>query len=225
MAANILGASVGTGLAVKQVQLAGQSYDQQREALSHEKSSFERLRERDLGWRDVDVEWRERELIRARRWREEDLEWRERERKLMRQWRHENLAWQAVEERAEQLKVVASQAGLLAGFALVAMVETTIPPNTDLVLVTCFGLCVAIVVILMLCAVVVSTLLLNAVFNFRRDSTCEEALAKHTLTVRTFEHFWTKRYEADFRFAFYCFECGIVAFLLLLILVGWVQFR
>merc|ERR1711871_361215 len=104
------------------------------------------------------------------------------------------------------------------------MVETTIPATTPASLVAVFGLCVAVVVACMLLTVVLTTLLLNAVFNFRHDVSCRTAQERGKLRPRVFEEFWDKRYAADYIMAVNTFEYGIVFFLLLLILVGWIQF-
>ena len=115
----------------KQLEQSQLNYEAQREATDFEKESFEHVWARDGGWREEDVAWREAELSRQLRWRNEDVAWRSRDRQLSYKWRDEDMTWLAVDERAEQLKVVAGQAGLLAGFAMVAMVETNIPEATS----------------------------------------------------------------------------------------------
>ena len=48
-------------------------------------------------------------------------------------------ARRSVDEKAEQLKVVANQSALFAGFSMVVLVESSIPPDIDGVLLTIFG--------------------------------------------------------------------------------------
>ena len=78
--------------------------------------------------------------------REEDMK----QRKLENERHAIEDARRSVDEKAQQLKVLANQSALFAGFSMVVLVETTIPPNVNVVLLTIFGGATACVIALML---------------------------------------------------------------------------
>ncbi|CBJ27923.1 conserved unknown protein [Ectocarpus siliculosus] len=127
--------------------------------------------------------------------REEDMEFRRREL----QWRQEEVWWRGVndrkrevEEKAKQLEQVASLSALIAGFALVAMVEVG----------------------LMLLAMLSSTFMLVAIMKYD-----VKAKDRH---YPSFQRFWASRCESDWRFSFRAFNIGIPLFMGVLAEVGWI---
>eukprot|EP00903_Cladosiphon_okamuranus_P011920 g11196.t1 len=149
--------------------------------------------------------------------REEDMEFRRREL----QWRKEEVWWRGVndkkrevEEKAKQLEQVASLSALIAGFALVAMVEVNIPSDVNAVLLIFFGSTAASVVGLMLLAMLSSTFMLVAIMKY-------DVKAKDPKYL-TFQVFWSTRCEDDWRFSFRAFNMGIPLFMGLLAEVGWI---
>ncbi|CAB1104455.1 unnamed protein product [Ectocarpus sp. CCAP 1310/34] len=149
--------------------------------------------------------------------REEDMEFRRREL----QWRQEEVWWRGVndrkrevEEKAKQLEQVASLSALIAGFALVAMVEVNIPSDVNAVLLIFFGSTAASVVGLMLLAMLSSTFMLVAIMKYD-----VKAKDRH---YPSFQRFWASRCESDWRFSFRAFNIGIPLFMGVLAEVGWI---
>ena len=64
--------------------------------------------------------------------------------------RRSRAARRAVDEKAQQLKVLANQSALVAGFSMVVLVESNIPPDINGALLTLFGGVTACVIALML---------------------------------------------------------------------------
>ncbi|CAM9726514.1 unnamed protein product [Ectocarpus sp. 8 AP-2014] len=123
--------------------------------------------------------------------REEDMEFRRREL----QWRQEEVWWRGVndrkrevEEKAKQLEQVASLSALIAGFALVAMVEVNIPSDVNAVLLIFFGSTAASVVGLMLLAMLSSTFMLVAIMKYD-----VKAKDRH---YPSFQRFWASRCDS-----------------------------
>ena len=118
-----------------------------------------------------------------------------------------------VDEKAQQLKALAHQAALIAGFSMVVMVEVTIPEDIHPALLGIFGCTTASVVALMLIATLNCTLMLVAILRY--DCIRREV---------AFTEFWRKRCESDFNFAIKAFGCGVPLFMGVLAQVGWVVF-
>ena len=141
-------------------------------------------------WRDEDRAWRSED----RHWRKEDLAWREEERNwrhLEQDWRRRQAAWRRadmdqrlvenarqlwsrfveknrrdVEEKSEQLKTLSNLSALLAGFAVVSLVEMQFEEKEEMAwLVACFGATTALTVGLMVNAMVTSSLMLASILK------------------------------------------------------------
>ena len=122
-------------------------------------------------------------------------------------------ARRAVDEKAQQLQVLANQGALFAGFSMVVLVESSIPEAINGVLLTVFGATVAITIALFLVATLNSTYILVAILRYdcvRRDV--------------PFDEFWRKRCEPDWKIALRTFSYGVPSFLLVVSLVAWVTF-
>ncbi|CAN0200329.1 unnamed protein product, partial [Ectocarpus sp. 13 AM-2016] len=129
-------------------------------------------------------------------------------------WRGVNDRKREVEEKAKQLEQVASLSALIAGFALVAMVEVNIPSDVNAVLLIFFGSTAASVVGLMLLAMLSSTFMLVAIMKYD-----VKAKDRH---YPSFQRFWASRCESDWRFSFRAFNIGIPLFMGVLAEVGWI---
>lgn len=75
-------------------------------------------------------------------------------------------ARRAVDEKASQLKVLANQSALIAGFSMVAFVEISISSEVNGVLLTLFGATVASVIALMLVSTLNATYMLVAILRY-----------------------------------------------------------
>ena len=72
----------------------------------------------------------------------------------------------SVDEKAEQLKVLANQSALFAGFSMVVLVESNIPSDINGILLTVFGACTASVIALMLISSLNATYILVAILRY-----------------------------------------------------------
>ena len=141
--------------------------------------------------------------------REEDMK----QRKLENERHAIEDARRSVDEKAQQLKVLANQSALFAGFSMVVLVETTIPTNVNVVLLTIFGGTTATVIGLMLVSSLYATYMLVAILRYdcvRRDV--------------PFDDFWRKRCDPDFKLSLRCFSNGVPLFMLVVALVAWMNF-
>ena len=122
-------------------------------------------------------------------------------------------ARRSVDEKAQQLKVLANQSALIAGFSMVVLVESSIPENINSVVLTFFGLIVAITIALMLVSTLNSTYILVAILRYD----CVERSVP-------FDVFWRRRCEADWKVALRAFSLGVPSFMIVVALVAWVNF-
>jgi len=122
-------------------------------------------------------------------------------------------ARRSVDEKAQQLKVLANQSALIAGFSMVVLVESQIPENINSVVLTFFGLIVAITIALMLVSTLNSTYILVAILRYD----CVERSVP-------FDVFWRRRCETDWKVALRAFSVGVPSFMIVVALVAWVSF-
>jgi len=122
-------------------------------------------------------------------------------------------ARRSVDEKAEQLKVVANQSALFAGFSMVVLVESSIPPDIYGVLLTIFGGTTAVVIALMLISSLNATYILVAILRY--DCVSREV---------PFDEFWKRRCESDWKMALKAFSYGVPLFMVVVALVAWVSF-
>lgn len=122
-------------------------------------------------------------------------------------------ARRAVDEKAAQLKVLANQSALIAGFSMVAFVEINIASSVNGVVLTLFGATVSSVIALMLVSTLNATYMLVAILRY--DCVAREV---------PFDEFWIKRCEPDWRMALRAFSCGIPLFMVVVALVAWIVF-
>lgn len=125
-----------------------------------------------------------------------------------------NEARRSVDEKTQQLKAISHLSALIAGFAMVVMVEIQLPEDLPLVLLVLFGGSSAGVVGLMLIAMLNCTMVLIAILKYD----CKER-------DPPFHHFWTTRCEDDWQFAYQAFTLGVPLFMCVLALMGWIIFH
>lgn len=98
-----------------------------------------------------------------------------------------------VDEKSQSLKAISHLSALIAGFAMVVMIEIQLPKGLHVVQITLFGATSAGVVGLMLVAMLNCTMMLLAILKYdcvRRQP--------------SFESFWATRCEDDWRSAYWC---------------------
>ena len=217
-------------------------------------------------WRDEDRAWRSED----RHWRKEDLAWREEERNwrhLEQDWRRRQAAWRRadmdqrlvenarqlwsrfveknrrdVEEKSEQLKTLSNLSALLAGFAVVSLVEMQFEEKEEMAwLVACFGATTALTVGLMVNAMVTSSLMLASILKNGKTYVAEEEEAEFMARCRsfsvhykpgdrppapkrTFQKHWESRCEDSWQRAFGMFTAGVPCFLANLAFASWLKF-
>lgn len=122
-------------------------------------------------------------------------------------------ARRGVDEKAQQLKAISHLSALIAGFAMIVMVEIQLPDDIHLVLLVSFGATSALVVGLMLISMLNCTMMLIAILKYD----CVQRKPP-------FGEFWRNRCEDDWQFAYRSFTTGVPMFLCVLAQVGWVLF-
>lgn len=122
-------------------------------------------------------------------------------------------ARRSVDEKAEQLKILANQSALFAGFSMVVLVESNIPDDINGVLLTIFGGTTACVIALMLVSSLNATYVLVAILRY--DCVNREV---------PFYEFWRKRCEPDWKLALRAFSYGVPLFMVVVSLVAWMTF-
>ena len=93
---------------------------------------------------------------------------------------------------------IGTQAALIAGFAMVVMVEIALPDRINFLLLVLYGATSASVVGLMLLAMLNCTMMLIAILKYD----CVNRPIPY-------DQFWQTRCEGDWRFAYQCFSLGV----------------
>lgn len=107
-------------------------------------------------------------------------------------------ARRSVDEKAEMLRAVSHLSALIAGFAMVVMVEIALPDRINFLLLVLYGATSASVVGLMLLAMLNCTMMLIAILKYD----CVNRPIPY-------DQFWQTRCEGDWRFAYQCFSLGV----------------
>lgn len=120
--------------------------------------------------------------------------------------------WRLVEEKTQQLKAISNLSALIAGFAMVSLVELDIPADISPVLLILFGVATALVVCTMVLTMLTSSMLLVYILNYRR------------VTDQPFKNVWAQKCESDWRLSFGLFKMGVPCFLISLSCIAWIKF-
>ena len=142
-----------------------------------------------------------------------------------------------VEEKSEQLKSISNLSALIAGFAVVSLVELNftndfekLPTHVSEWLISVYAASTALVVGLMLNSMVLCTFILSSILKRGKSYVSEDEEAEFLFRCRrfanhfkpgdyppqpkrTFERHWENRCESSWKKAFYMFTMGVPIFL------------
>ena len=205
-------------------------------------------RAEDRTWRKEDLKWREEERIfriDQRHWRLQDLEQRDLD-NVRHVWeRHIEHNKMHVEERAEQLRSVSNLSALIAGFAIVAMVEFQFnPDDVEEAIITVYAVLTSAVIGLNIVCMVTCNLLLAHILKMGKIFLGEGEEIKFVRNgakyqrfvhgradqffpekVRTFNAHWAERCQSHASRALYMFNAGVIFFLLSVVFIAWIKFN
>ncbi|KAK9840263.1 hypothetical protein WJX74_006466 [Apatococcus lobatus] len=187
--------------------------------------------------------WQRQLAEERRRWRQEDLEQRtlENARVLWARFVEQNR--RDIEERSEQLKTFSNLAALLAGFALLGILQFDFENHggADLGVIIAFGIMVSLVVALSLNSMMICGLIHASIMKTGHDYVSEEQEAEFMASCRdfalrwkagdrpprprrTFQNHWASRCEREWRRGFYLFSASVPSFIAMLTLAAWIKF-
>eukprot|EP00658_Telonema_sp_P-2_P034334 TRINITY_DN25070_c0_g1_i2.p1 TRINITY_DN25070_c0_g1~~TRINITY_DN25070_c0_g1_i2.p1 ORF type:complete len:333 (-),score=81.54 TRINITY_DN25070_c0_g1_i2:275-1273(-) len=124
-----------------------------------------------------------------------------------------NREWKLVEEKTQQLKAISNLSALIAGFAMVSLVELTVPDDINSGVLMLFGLATALVVCTMLLTMLTTSMMLVYILNYRQ------------VTDQCFKTVWGNKCERDWRWSFNCFKFGVPCFMVSLGCISWIKFQ
>jgi len=120
--------------------------------------------------------------------------------------------WRLVEEKTQQLKAIGSLSALIAGFAMVVLVELSVPEDVHPALLICFAVTTGLVVCLMALTMITTSMMLVYILNYRQ------------ITDEPFKRVWQNVCERDWERSFGCFKAGVPCFLFSLCCLSWIKF-
>lgn len=120
----------------------------------------------------------------------------------------------SVDETAARLKAIAHPSALIAGFAMIVMVEIQLPKELNVFQITIFGLTSASVIVLMLISMLNTTMMLVGVMHY-------DCVQRNP----PFKQFWNARCQDDYMVAYKAFTAGVPLFMILLAQMGWIIFQ
>lgn len=126
---------------------------------------------------------------------------------------YRNREWKLVEEKTQQLKAISNLSALIAGFAMVSLVELSVPDDISPVLLILFGTATALVVCSMLLTMLTTSMMLVYILNYRQ------------VTDQPFKTVWANKCERDWRRSFNCFKFGVPCFVVSLGCISWIKFQ
>jgi len=221
-------------------------------------SLSKKWREEDRMWRQQDISYRKEEReyrIVEQLYREQQVNWRKSDVK-QRTLENARCVWNRyveknrrdVEEKSEQLKSISNLSALIAGFAVVSLVELNftndfekMPTHVSEWLICAYAASTALVVGLMLNAMVLCTFILSSILKRGKSYVSEDEEAEFLFRCRrfanhfkpgdyppqpkrTFERHWENRCESSWKKAFYMFTLGVPIFLANLACCAWLKF-
>jgi calcium release-activated calcium channel protein 1 len=221
-------------------------------------SLSKKWREEDRTWRQQDINYRKEEReyrIVEQLYREQQVNWRKSDLK-QRTLDNARVVWNRyveknrrdVEEKSEQLKSISNLSALIAGFAVVSLVELNftndfekLPSHVSEWLISAYAASTALVVGLMLNSMVLCTFILSSILKRGKSYVSEDEEAEFLFRCRrfanhfkpgdyppqpkrTFERHWENRCESSWKKAFYMFTLGVPVFLTNLACCAWLKF-
>jgi len=221
-------------------------------------SLSKKWREEDRTWRQQDINYRKEEReyrIVEQLYREQQVNWRKSDLK-QRTLDNARVVWNRyveknrrdVEEKSEQLKSISNLSALIAGFAVVSLVELNftndfekLPSHVSEWLISAYAASTALVVGLMLNSMVLCTFILSSILKRGKSYVSEDEEAEFLFRCRrfanhfkpgdyppqpkrTFERHWENRCESSWKKAFYMFTLGVPVFLANLACCAWLKF-
>lgn len=225
------GSTVRVGMAAQHPAMANDG--------SMSSEEMRRWRTEELASIQEERDFRAREL----QWRNEDIQQRHLENARWIWYKYVEKNRRDVEEKAEQLKAISSLSALIAGFAVVALVELEFEPEDNPeTLIALYAVSTAITVALMTNAMVTCSLMLAAILKNGKlyvsseEETefmirCKKFATTHRrgdgppVPKRTFQLFWASRCEGDWKTAFRFFSMGVPSFMINVVFASWLKFE
>ncbi|RQM30847.1 hypothetical protein B5M09_010149 [Aphanomyces astaci] len=175
-------------------------------------------RREDVQHRDQECQWRIDDLQREQEWRGQDI------RRIKIQAQNER---RQADTRSEQLSAVSSLGALLGGFALVSIINVSLPDPIDLNLLWVYGVTSALCICCMVISSVAFTVLLVAVTRYSAHELEFDVRALQDDDIdfeSPFYTWWLKKCETDWMLGYRLFRFGVTLFLAELGIVSWVQY-
>ena len=164
------------------------------------------------------------ELNIAHNYREEERTWYEKD-KEHRRWevwkRKIDDIRRQIDGKSQQLKALANVSALVAGFAMVVLVQIVISAKLNVGLLVCFATTSSVVVCTMLYVTLSSTLMLVAVLDFTES----DQAGRCNYDFEEFQMFWKDKVHGDFVVARHVFMLGAPMFLATLAETGFVVYN
>ncbi|ETW09968.1 hypothetical protein H310_00384 [Aphanomyces invadans] len=177
-------------------------------------------RREDIRHREQECQWRTDDLQREQEWRGQDI------RRIKIQAKLENERRQA-DTRSEQLSAVSSLGALLGGFALISVINVSLPDPINLDLLWVYGITSALCICTMVVSSVTFTVLLVAVTRYSAHELEYDVRALQDQDIdfeSPFYTWWLKKCETDWLLGYLLFRAGVTLFLIELGIVSWVQY-
>ena len=110
------------------------------------------------------------------------------------------------------LQAISSLSALIAGFAMVVLVELSVPAEISPLLLILFAFLTGAVVCLMAMCMLTTSMMLVYILNYRQ------------ITDEPFKRVWQNVCEPDWERSFFCFKMGVPCFLGSLCCLSWMKF-
>ena len=172
--------------------------------------------QQEVDWRSVDVEWmgeQRRRMALEQDWRDMDMHQR---------WL-DNLR-REVDEKVQQLATLSNLSALLAGFAIVALVELSIPEETAVGVVIALACCTAIVVTATVLSMVTAAFVMVGLLKKYRGTKPLFEAAELGSDFQQFEQFWNENCQREYRRSLLLFTTAVPFFLTNLCLISFIKF-
>ncbi|KAG9412835.1 hypothetical protein AC1031_015731 [Aphanomyces cochlioides] len=171
---------------------------------TYDQSNSSTWRREDVEHRNQEIQWRTDDLKREQEWREQDI------RRIKIQAKLENERRQA-DTRSEQLSAVSSLGALLGGFALISIINVSLPTNINLDLLWVYGVVSALCICCMVISSVTFTVLLVAITRYTAHELDYDVRRMHDDDIdfeSPFYTWWLKKCETDWMLGYRLFRLG-----------------